>query len=234
VNTIAIITARGGSKRIPGKNIKAFHGKPIIAYSIEAAIHSGLFSEVMVSTDDDEISAIAKQYGASVPFLRSSQNADDFSTTADVLAEVFAEYSKREMVFDAACCIYPTAPFVTADKLKHALQQLTSKNADVVFPVVKFNASLWRSLSKDKNGRLRFNWPENAVKRSQDLEEAYYDCGQFYFFSVARFLETKSLLTENTFGIPVSAMEVQDIDDEEDWQMAEFKFAYCKSGLFNF
>ncbi len=228
MKALCIITARGGSKRIPRKNIKAFHGKPIIAYSIEAATASGLFPQVMVSTDDEEIAEVARKFGASVPFLRSPKNADDFATTADVLTEVLDAYRSRNETFETACCIYPTAPFVTPEKLKQAAAELQQRNADVVFPVVKFEASVWRSLSKANDGKLQFNWSENAVKRSQDLPEAWYDCGQFYFFSVDRFIQTKSLLTDNTFGLPVSAMEVQDIDTEEDWRLAEFKFAFTK------
>lgn len=228
MKALCIITARGGSKRIPRKNIKPFHGKPIIAYSIEAAKASGLFAEVMVSTDDEEISEVAQRFGASVPFLRSPENANDFATTADVLVEVLAEYNHRGESFDTACCVYPTAPFVTPEKLKKAAEELWQQNADVVFPIIKFEASIWRSLSKSDDGKLNFNWPENAVKRSQDLSEAWYDCGQFYFFSVERFLQTKSLLTDNTFGLPVNAMEAQDIDTEADWRLAEFKFAFAK------
>ena len=223
---LAIITARGGSKRIPRKNIRLFHGKPILAYGVEAALKSGLFSTVMVSTDDEEIAAIAKQYGASVPFLRSDSSSDDHATTADVLLEVLTQYSAQQETFDYACCIYPTAPFVTSAKLQKAFVQLQRENADVVLPVVKYGTSIWRSLSRQANGKLTPNWPENAQKRSQDLPDAYYDCGQFYFFSVPTFLIQKSLYTANTFGLPVSEMEVQDIDNEDDWKMAEFKFVY--------
>jgi len=226
MNRVAIVTARGGSKRIPRKNIRAFHGKPIIAYSIEAALLSGLFTEVMVSTDDDEIKAIAESFGAKVPFMRSAKNANDHSTTANVLEEVLSAYKEETLSFAEACCLYPTAPFVTAEKLIQAQKTMEQSNADVVFPVVKFEASIWRSLRREGNGKLQFNWPENAVKRSQDLTDAYYDCGQFYFFNVASFLQKKTLLTDNTFGLPVPAMEVQDIDNEEDWQLAEFKYSF--------
>ena len=230
---LAIITARGGSKRIPRKNIKLFHGKPIIAYGIEAALNSGLFADVMVSTDDEEIAAIAKAYGASVPFFRSKETANDYATTADVLVEVLQTYQQEAKQFDTACCIYPTAPFVTSEKLIAAFHQLNHYKADVVFPVVRYSASIWRSLNRQPNGKLAFNWPENAQKRSQDLEDAYYDCGQFYFFSVPSFLKQKSLLTPNTFGLPVPEMEVQDIDNEIDWKMAEFKFEYLKQSTKN-
>lgn len=226
MNRVAIITARGGSKRIPRKNIRTFHGKPIIAYGIEAALQSNLFDEVMVSTDDAEIKSVAEQFGATVPFLRSAENAGDFSTTADVLLEVLDEYAARNMRFEEACCIYPTAPFVTPEKLREAQHTLERCKADIVFPVVKFEASIWRSLRKSEDDRLQSNWVENAVKRSQDLPEAWYDCGQFYFFKTDSFLNQKSLLTDNTFGLPVPAMEAQDIDTEEDWQLAEFKYSF--------
>jgi pseudaminic acid cytidylyltransferase len=227
MNRIAIITARGGSKRIPRKNIRPFHGKPILAYGIEAALQSGLFEEVMVSTDDEEIAVVARQYGATLPFLRSQQTSDDYATTADVLLEVLTQYKTMNQDFGYACCIYPTAPFVTAEKLQEAFRQLQANKADVVFPVVKYSASIWRSLTMQPGGRLAFNWPEHALKRSQDLPDAYYDCGQFYFFSVPLFLQNKSLLTANTFGIPVPEMEVQDIDNEDDWKMAEAKYLYA-------
>jgi pseudaminic acid cytidylyltransferase len=226
MSCVAIITARGGSKRIPRKNIRPFHGKPIIAYAIEAALKSDLFTEVMVSTEDNEIADIAKEMGASIPFLRSAYTANDFATTADVLTEVLDDYKKAGRDFSYACCIYPTAPFVTKEKLQNAFQQLKKQQADVVFPVVRYANSIWRSLTMQADGKLHFNWPENAIKRSQDLPDAYYDCGQFYFFSVPFFLHHRSLLTENTFGLPVSEMEVQDIDNEDDWKMAEFKFSY--------
>jgi pseudaminic acid cytidylyltransferase len=226
MNCIAIITARGGSKRIPRKNIRLFSGKPIIAYSIEAAKQSGLFQEIMVSTDDEEIGAIAKQFGALVPFLRSAETANDYATTANVLKEVLSKYQQQGKFFDIACCIYPTAPFITANKLKQAYHLLREKKADVVFPVVKYNHPIWRSFSKDDEGRIQFNWPENTLKRSQDLTDAYHDSGQFYLFTVDAFMQTESLMTGNTFGLPVADMEVHDIDSEDDWQVAEFKFNF--------
>lgn len=226
---VAIITARGGSKRIPRKNIKLFHGLPIVAYSIKAALSSGIFDEVMVSTDDEEIASVAREYGAAVPFLRSSGASDDFATTADVLIEVLDMYKANNFQFNYSCCIYPTAPFVTSDKLKHAYAQLKVKHADVVFPIVRYSSSIWRSLAMQPDGKLKYIWPENALKRSQDLPDTYYDSGQFYFFSVPIFLKAKSLLTHNTLGIPVPEMEVQDIDNELDWRVAEYKFAYLKS-----
>lgn len=228
--TVAIITARGGSKRIPGKNIKFFHGKPIIAWSIEAARQSGVFDEIMVSTDDQEIARVAKEYGAGVPFFRSAETSDDFATTADVLKEVLESYSKNGQKFDFACCLYPTAPFITADKLKAAFHQLIDKNADSVIPVTKFSFPIWRSF-KMEGEKISYNWPEFAPRRSQDLPPAYHDCGQFYFFKTNVFLQTGKLVTENTLGLEVPESEVQDIDNEEDWKIAEIKYGFLKQKL---
>jgi pseudaminic acid cytidylyltransferase len=222
-NNIAIITARGGSKRIPRKNIKDFLGKPIIQYSIEAAIKSNLFDEVMVSTDDEEIASFAKKIGAKVPFYRSAKSSDDHATTAEVLAEVLASYKKENKTFEYACCIYPTAPFVTSVKLKIAYNMILDQHADVVMPVAKYSVPIWWALKKEKD-YIKLHWPENADKRSQDLAPAYFDCGQFYFFEVDAFLKTKSLFTINTLGLEVPETEVQDIDNIEDWAIAEIKY----------
>jgi pseudaminic acid cytidylyltransferase len=223
MKALAIITARGGSKRIPFKNIRNFHGKPIIAYSIKAAIEAGCFQEVMVSTDDEKISEIAMEYGAAVPFLRSEKNSNDFATTAEVLIEVVSEYRKRGQDFDFICCIYPTAPFVTASKLLAAYQMLLKSDADSLLPVTKFGFPIWRSLKKE-NDKVQFNWPEYALTRSQDLPSAFHDCGQFYFVRTAFFLEHGKLISENTLGMEVPESEVQDIDTEEDWMIAEIKY----------
>ena len=184
---IAIITARGGSKRIPRKNIKNFCGKPIIAYSIEAAVNSKLFDEVMVSTDDAEIAEVSKKFGADIPFMRSEKNSDDYATTADVLNEVLDEYSTRGKNFEYMCCIYPTAPFVTAEKLQRAFNSLVEKNADVLIPVVKFSYPPQRSFILD-DGNLKYKWAQYARSRSQDLEKFYHDAGQFYFYRTTSFV----------------------------------------------
>lgn len=223
MNNIAIITARGGSKRIPRKNIKDFLGKPIIAYSIEASLKSGIFQEVMVSTDDAEIAEVAQKYGAKVPFMRSAKNSDDFATTADVLVEVLEEYQKRGQKFEYACCLYPTAPFVTAEKLQKAFNLLLEHKADSVVPVAAFSYPIWRSL-KIENGKLQMNFPENLNKRSQDLPPAYHDVGQFYFFQVAKFLSTKRLFSDFSVPLHISELEMQDIDNETDWKLAELKY----------
>jgi pseudaminic acid cytidylyltransferase len=222
---VAIITARGGSKRIPRKNIKLFNGKPIIAYSIEAATGAGIFDEIMVSTDDEEIASVARQYGASVPFMRSSTTSDDFATTADVLREVLLSYQQQQKEFEYACCIYPTAPFVTAQKLSKAFDKLIESDADSILPVTRFSFPIWRSFKMD-NGKVNYNWPEFAPKRSHDLPPAFHDCGQFYFFKTAVFLKSGKLINDNTIGMEVPETEVQDIDNEEDWKIAEIKFGF--------
>ena len=222
--SIAIITARGGSKRIPKKNIKEFCGKPIIAYSIEAAMDSGMFDEVMVSTDSEEIANIARQYGAKVPFMRSEKTSDDFATTADVLEEVLQEYEKRGEVFTYMCCIYPTAPFVTGDKLAKAMDEIKGQDAVMAMPVVAFSYPPQRCYVLDGNGNLEFKYKEYAKSRSQDLEKQYHDAGQFYLYNIQKFLELNGTIIDNVKPIFVSELEVQDIDNEEDWKIAELKY----------
>lgn len=222
MKAVAIITARGGSKRIPRKNIKDFLGKPIIAYSILAALESGCFDEVMVSTDDQEIADVARQYGACVPFLRAAETSNDFATTEDVLVEVLAEYEKRGTQFSKGCCIYPTAPFVTAEKLKAGYNELIRLDVDSVFPVVRFSYPIQRAL-KIEDGLVSMIWPEHLYTRSQDLMPAYHDSGQFYWFDVPRFHISKNLFSERAAPIEVPESEVQDIDTIEDWKVAEMK-----------
>ena len=228
MNNLAIIPARGGSKRIPRKNIKDFLGKPIIAYSIEAALESGLFSEVMVSTDDEEIASIAKFYGASVPFLRTEKNADDFSTTADVIIEVLEKYKNENKTFLNACCIYPTAPFITANRLKEGFKKLINEKRNTVFPFVEFSYPIWRGLRKANDGKVKMVWPDHQNSRSQDLEEVYHDAGQWYWLNVQIFHNEKKLFTENTTTILLNPMEVQDIDNLSDWKLAELKYEYLQ------
>lgn len=223
MRSIAIITARGGSKRIPHKNIKDFCGKPIIAYSIQAAMEAGCFDEIMVSTDDPVIAEVAEKYGAKVPFMRSEKNSDDFSTTRDVLREVLEEYEKRGENFDCACGIYPTAPFLTGERLREAVTLLEEKKADSVIPVVAFSFPPQRGLIMDE-GRVEFKWPENALVRSQDLEPFYHDCGQFYCLDTKAFAQQNLLFMKTTYPVVMSELEVQDIDNETDWKLAELKY----------
>ncbi|MBQ2101055.1 MAG: pseudaminic acid cytidylyltransferase [Lachnospiraceae bacterium] len=223
-----MITARGGSKRIPRKNIKPFLGKPIIAYSIEAALQSGIFDTVMVSTDDEEIAEIAKQYGAEVPFLRSAEASNDHATTNDVLLEVLDAYEKIGQSYDFACCLYPTAPFVTARKLQDAFAKLEASDADTLIPVVAFSYPPKRGLLI-RNERLVFEYPEYLDTRSQDLETSYHDVGQFYFFRVPNFKANKRLMVGNILPLEVPETEVQDIDNLTDWQIAEMKYRLLHS-----
>ncbi len=212
MSNLAIIPARGGSKRIPRKNIKNFLGKPIIAYSIEAALKSNLFDEVMVSTEDNEIAEIALKYGAKVPFLRSEKNADDFATTVDVVIEVIEKYTEEGKTFENIACLYPSAPFTTSMKLKEAYTILISKRLDAVFPIMPFSFPIQRSL-KMNEGKLEYFYPEFENSRSQDLEKAYHDAGQFYFMNTSMLLINKSILSKNTGAIHISELEAQDIDN---------------------
>jgi N-acylneuraminate cytidylyltransferase len=218
---IAVITARGGSKRIPRKNIKEFCGKPIICYSIEAALTAGIFDEVMVSTDDEEIAEIAKKAGASVPFMRSEATSNDYATTNDVLKEVLGEYEKRGQHFDTLVCIYPTAPFVTAEKLKKALALQEEEDADQVVPVVRYSFPPQRAFVI-REGNLEYQYPENEKRRSQDLEPVYHDCGQFYVMKAGNVLQ--DIPAKKYLPIIMPELEVQDIDNEEDWKLAEIKY----------
>ncbi|MCM1049135.1 MAG: pseudaminic acid cytidylyltransferase [Clostridiales bacterium] len=224
---IAIITARGGSKRIPHKNIKEFCGRPILSYSIQAAVESGIFDTVMVSTDDKEIADIARKYGAEVPFFRSADTANDYATTNDVLLEVLSEYEKRGECFDIAVCIYPTAPFVTADKLKTAVKQLEESKADTLIPVVSFSYPPQRAMVIE-NERLIFKNPEYLDSRSQDLTPHYHDVGQFYVFRTEPFRVNRKLMIGDILPFIVSELEVQDIDNQTDWEIAEMKYRLMK------
>lgn len=223
MKSLAIITARGGSKRIPRKNIKEFLGKPILAYSIEAALKSGKFSEVMVSTDDEEIKEVAVKYGAKVPFLRSEKTANDFATTNDVLLEVLDEYEKRGEKFDMAACIYPTAPFITAERLAEAFDKLLASTADILIPVVSFSYPIQRAMV-ERNERLVFEHPEYLDSRSQDLEKHFHDAGQFYLFKPEGFRKSGKLMVGDIIPFELSELEVQDIDNETDWKLAELKY----------
>lgn len=220
---ICIIPARGGSKRIPGKNIKDFLGKPIVAYSIEAALKSGVFDEVMVSTDDETIAEVARKYGASVPFLRSEKTSDDYATTADVIREVLERYRGKGVCYDAICCLYATAPFVTAEKLRDAAGIIDEGEFDSAFTCVAFSYPVLRGLEINERGRIEMRWPEYRDSRSQDLPKIYHDAGQFYFATVAAFERAGSLWGDNTAPIVVSELEVQDLDTPEDWKIAEMK-----------
>lgn len=222
-HSIAIITARGGSKRIPRKNMKEFLGKPIIEYSIKAAIESGIFDEIMVSTDDEEIAQIARQAGAKVPFMRSADAANDYATTTDVIGEVLNRYKEGGREFDYACCIYPTAPFVTKELLLKAQKLVEEEGADSCFPVIQFSFPPQRGMIIE-DGNAKYKYPEYQFTRSQDLEGMYHDSGQFYYFDVKKFESTGKMLGDVIKPIVISEMEAQDIDNEDDWKIAELKY----------
>lgn len=222
MSKLCIIPARGGSKRIPRKNIKDFLGKPIIAYSIEVALECGLFDEVMVSTDDEEMAEVAKSYGARIPFSRSEKNADDYASTVDVIKEVIDNYQNEHgKRFEFCCCLYPTAPFVTQQNLTGGFEKLSAENLDSVFPVVEFSYPIWRSLKRDNNQTSMY-WPEHITSRSQDLPKAYHDAGQWYWLNVKNF--NGKLWTDRTDSIVLMEENVQDIDTLSDWTLAEMKY----------
>ncbi len=223
---VCIITARGGSKRIPRKNIKDFCGRPILSYAIGTALDSGLFNEVMVSTDDLEIAEVAKKYGASVPFMRSAKASDDLTPTAPVLIEVIEEYKKLGKNFKYLCCIYPTSPLLRKERLAEAFDILVKGDLDCVFPMLRFGFPIQRAFRLHSDKLVSMFQPEHMFTRSQDLEPAYQDAGQFYFMNVANLLVKKSLVTDRTAGLLLDEMEAQDIDNIEDWRVAEFKYTF--------
>jgi len=224
VSRIAIIPARGGSKRIPRKNIKHFLGKPIIAYSIKAALDSGLYDTVMVSTDDEEIKRIAIEYGAEVPFLRSEKNADDYATTVDVVLEVIAAYADQGSQFSQGTCLYPTAPLVTIDSLRESFKILNGTDADTVITISSFSYPIERALKLESNKKVAFVHKENIMKRSQDLQTYYHDAGQFYTFSIEALKIKKTPFTDLSRAVILPNLQVQDIDTIEDWELAELKY----------
>lgn len=226
---IAIITARGGSKRIPRKNIRPFCGRPIIHYPIKAALESGCFSEVMVSTDDPEIAALAQEAGANVPFLRSEATSSDYATTVDVVREVVAEYARRGAGFQYACCIYPTAVLISAENLRASGKKLAESGANAVMPVVAYHHPVERALKADR-GLLEMIHPETESVRSQDLTKSYYDAGQFYWFRVKEYLTAGGCLKAGALPFEIDARHSQDIDEEADWAYAEFKYQFLQSG----
>lgn len=221
---LAIIPARGGSKRIPRKNIRPFLGKPIIAYSIEATIQSGLFDEVMVSTDDNEIATIARQYGAHVPFMRSNEKSGDYAGLTEVLLEVVDRYHENGEDYDYFCCVLPTAPLLERTDLEGAYRYLLRHDFDSVYPVVSFSYPILRSLVLSDAGEIRMRWPEYSNARSQDLEAAYHDAGTFYWIKTKVFREKRTFDVLKCGGIVVDESRVQDIDNETDWRLAELKY----------
>jgi len=221
---LCIIPARGGSKRIPRKNIKAFCGKPMIAYSIEAAKASGLFDKIVVSTDDEEIAKIAKSYGAVVPFMRPRELSDDHTATIPVIAHAIRASVDDINNVEAVCCIYATAPFVQAQYIQEAYAKLLTCKALYAFSATSFPYPIQRAIRLTKEDRIEMFSPENFAVRSQDLEEAYHDAGQFYWGTPEAWLEGKIIFAPHSTAILLPRHLVQDIDTPEDWTRAEFMF----------
>jgi pseudaminic acid cytidylyltransferase len=221
---IAIIPARGGSKRIPRKNIKPFCGKPIIAYSIAAARKAGIFDRVIVSTDDEEIAGVARAYGADAPFSRPPELADDMTGTVPVITHAIEWLSQSGIGAEFVCCIYATAPFVTPDDLRRGLETLCSANSDYAFSVTSYPFPIQRAVRITGTGRLAMYQPEFAAARSQDLEEAYHDAGQFYWGRASAFMKQLPLFSEVSAPVIIPRHRVQDIDTPEDWVRAELMF----------
>ena len=222
---IAIIPARGGSKRIPRKNIKVFHGKPMIAYSIEAAQKSGCFDRIIVSTDDQEIADTALKYGAEVPFLRPADIADDYATTMDVMDHAIQYLAKENISPEFVCCIYATAPFILADDLRKGLGILNEPNVEYAFSATSFPFPIQRAIKLTEQGDVEMFSEQYADTRSQDLVEAYHDAGQFYWGKTSAFLARKAIFAEHSKVVLLPRKRVQDIDTVEDWELAEALFA---------
>lgn len=228
MSKLALIPARGGSKRIPRKNIKIFDEKPIISYSITAALKSGLFQEVMVSTDDKEIGEVAKAFGASVPFFRSNNNANDHAGLFEVIEEVISCYRQQQKEFEYVCCILPTAPFVTDVKLKNAFEIFCQSDAAALLTVSRFHFPIQRAL-KIEEGKAVMFYPENYQTRSQDLVPAYHDAGQFYWIRSGLLDTLMGNLFHSAVTFEISEAESQDIDTMEDWTIAELKYRIINS-----
>lgn len=221
---IAVIPARGGSKRIPRKNIKEFCGKPIVAWSIQAAKESGCFDHVLVSTDDDEIAEVARQCGAEVPFKRPSELSDDYAGTVPVVAHCIDWVNRNVGEVDSACCLYATAPFVQAEDLRRGLQILQSTGADYTFSVTSYAFPIQRAIRITTDERVEMFQPEHFNTRSQDLEEAWHDAGQFYWGKAKSWLAEQPLFDSGAAPVPLPRHRVQDIDTPEDWVRAELMF----------
>lgn len=227
---LAVIPARGGSKRIPRKNIRTFAGRPILSWPIKAALDTRLFDAVMVSTDDEEIAAIARDADADVPFLRSAVSANDHASLLDVLAEVVENYRQRGEDFDTVCCLLPTAALVTADRLRLGHDMFATGEFDSVFPVVRFLAPIQRALRRSDEGMISMLQPEHYRSRSQDLEPAYHDAGQFYWMSSQACVDRTPTFAGRAGGIVIDETEVQDIDTDVDWRLAELKHRLIHHG----
>lgn len=222
---LLIIPARSGSKRISNKNFKDFFGKPLIAHVIEKALECDFFNEVMVSTDSEANASLARQLGADVPFLRSTENSSDTATTSSVLVEVVSDYLKINRKFDFICCIYPTSVLLRMEKVKQGFYKLIEEKCDSVISVIKYPHPIERAI-EEKGNRINFLFPEYMNTRTQDLEDKYFDAGQFYWIKSDYLLKAEKLHSANTSSIVLEEYETQDIDDPSQWRLAEIKFKY--------
>lgn len=221
---LAIIPARGGSKRIPRKNIKPFCGKPMIAWSIEAALQSGCFDKIVVSTDDVEIAEVARQRGATVPFMRPAELSDDHTGTIPVIRHAIDWFNHQGQTVEQACCLYATAPFVKAKDLCRGLDLLQGNDCDYAFSVTSYAFPIQRAIRLNSEGRVAMFSPEHFLTRSQDLEEAFHDAGQFYWGRAEAWLQGKMIFSPDSLPVLLPRHHVQDIDTAEDWVRAEWLF----------
>jgi pseudaminic acid cytidylyltransferase len=228
MKSLCVIPARGGSKRIPKKNIKNFRGKPIIAYSIEAALGSNLFSEVMVSTDSEEIADVAKRFGASVPFMRSSDLSNDFASTNEVTQDAAKRAKEIDPDLEAVCCLYATAPFITPEVLCDGMTKLLETGSDMAFSVTEFEFPILRCVQVEDDGTAKMPWPENERRRSQDLRPYYHDAGQFYWYKIEEVISREYVSFNGSAPVILPRTMVQDIDTPEDWVLAEQKMEALK------
>jgi pseudaminic acid cytidylyltransferase len=230
MNTIAIIPARGGSKRIPYKNIKNFCGKPMIAWSIEAARAAAIFNTILVSTDDDEIASVAETYGAEAPFRRPAELANDHTPTLPVIAHAVRWFEEHRGPVEFACCIYATTPFLQPQFLREGLELMKARpDAEFAFSITSYAFPIFRALNHNTDGTVGMFWPENEMKRSQDLPEAWHDAGQFYWGRKQAFYNRPGVFSARSYSVVLPRHQVQDIDTPEDWARAERMFAAASS-----
>jgi len=225
---LAIIPARGGSKRIPRKNIKNFFGKPVIGYTIEILIQSNFFDNIIVTTDDEEIANIAREFGADVPWIRSCELSNDTTTTDAVIRHALAEASMIYGEFNFGCCVYPVNPLLSIEMLQNGLSQLQIHNAATAFPVVRFEFPIQQALLLN-NGRPHFRSPEAASINSQDLPVHYHDAGMFYWFDISKYRNNPFLFSDDSIAFEVDQLQCQDINTAQDWELAELKFSRLKA-----
>lgn len=222
MKVLGIIPARKGSKRIPHKNIKSFFGKPIISYAIQTALESKIFDNLIVSTDCPNISKIAKDQGANIPFLRSDENSTDFATTADVVLEAVKYFKEQNTNYDVIVCIYPCTPLITSEILTKAFKTFKSSKAQCLIPLIEYSYPIDKAFKTDSSGRILL--PENSLSRTQDREKAYHDAGQFYILDFNSFWEQKKIYLDKFCPFIMDTNTVQDVDNLQDWELLKIKY----------